>query len=50
MPAAFKSIAQWLVYVGLVVFAAGMVIFGKVRIPFTHVAPSAGAGSLVAMI
>jgi rod shape-determining protein MreC len=29
MPAAFKSIAQWLVYVGLVVFATSMVIFGK---------------------
>jgi hypothetical protein len=25
-------------------------VFGKVGIPFTHVAPRAGAGSLVAMI
>ena len=27
-----------------------MMIYKKVGIPFTHVAPSAGAGSLVAMI
>jgi rod shape-determining protein MreC len=29
MPAAFKSIVQWLVYVGLVVFATGVVMLGK---------------------
>jgi len=29
MPAAFKSIVQWLVYAGLVVFATGLVMLGK---------------------
>jgi rod shape-determining protein MreC len=29
MPAAFKSVVQWLVYVGLVVFATGVVMLGK---------------------
>lgn len=36
MPAAFKSLLQWLAYVGLVVLAGGLMLLGKLDQPFVE--------------